>query len=46
MYNSIEVVNGVKSGAESTKLLLGKNTLVQDLKELKQEGIKLGVIVP
>ena len=46
MYNSIEVVNGVKSGAEATKLLLAKNTLVQDLKDLKQEGIKMGVIAP
>jgi hypothetical protein len=46
MYNSIEIVNGVKSGAEAVKGLLQKNTLAQDLKELKQEGIKLGVIVP
>jgi len=46
MYNSIEIVNGVKTGADAMSGLLAKNTLVQDLKELKQEGIRMGVISP
>jgi hypothetical protein len=46
MYNSIETVNGVRTGAEAMKGLSQKNTLVQDLKELRQEGIRMGVIAP
>jgi hypothetical protein len=46
MYNSIEIVNGVKTGADALGGLFGKNTLAQDLQQLKQEGIKLGVILP
>jgi hypothetical protein len=46
MLNSIETVNGVRSGADSLNGLFAKNTLAQDLQQLKQEGIKLGVIAP
>jgi len=46
MYNSIEIVNGVKTGTEALNGLMAKNNLAQDLQVLKQEGIKLGVIVP
>ena len=46
MYNSIEVVNGVKRGQDGLNGLLAKNTLAPDLQKLKQEGIKMGVIAP
>jgi len=46
MYNSIEVVNGVKRGQDGLNGLLAKNTLVPDLQKLKQEGIKMGIIDP
>jgi len=46
MYNSIEIVNGVKRGQDGLKGILAKNTLAPDLQKLKQEGIKMGVIAP
>jgi hypothetical protein len=46
MYNSIETVNGQKTGKDALAGLLAGNTLAKDLQELRAEGIKLGVVTP
>jgi len=46
MYNSIETVNGVKTGKDALAGLLAGNTLAKDLQELRAEGIKLGIVTP
>jgi lytic cellulose monooxygenase (C1-hydroxylating) len=46
MYNSIETVNGVKTGADALTGLLQPNNLVKDRDALRAEGIKLGLITP
>ena len=46
MYNSIETVNGQKTGLDAIAGLLSGNTLAKDLQDLRAEGIKLGLVTP